>query len=122
MDTASLLLKHGANKEHRDNDGRTPLSLASMGPLSWAVESLLQEGANKEHQDKDGMTPLSLASMNGQGFEVMLLLRSYDAPFEDRIAELLSPRYIQRKYSRKECQYSKYIKQKDNLYCSILQS
>ncbi|KAJ3553638.1 hypothetical protein NM688_g3503 [Phlebia brevispora] len=74
----SLLLKGGADVNHRNRQGHTALSLASMSSVTWGedrkrsvpVRWLLQHGANPDIPDNGGFTP----RMNGQYSKVITKL------------------------------------------------
>lgn len=62
-----LLLVRGANIEHRDKKGFTPLILAATGGFDKIVEILLSNVANMEAQsERTKDTPLSLACSGGR--------------------------------------------------------
>lgn len=62
-----LLLVRGANIEHRDKKGFTPLILAATGGFDKIVEILLNNAANMEAQsERTKDTPLSLACSGGR--------------------------------------------------------
>lgn len=71
-----LLLKHGANKEHRNVSDYTPLSLAASGGYVDIIGVLLQHGAeiNSRTGSKLGISPLMLAAMNGHEAATQVLL------------------------------------------------
>ncbi|MDR3285591.1 MAG: ankyrin repeat domain-containing protein [Holosporales bacterium] len=58
INDAKTLLKNGADKEAKDNDGETPLHVAAWKGSIEIVKVLLAAGANKEGKDYYGMTPL----------------------------------------------------------------
>jgi len=61
-----LLLEHGVDLNLRDNEGRTPLSLATLClPDQTLLRLLLDYGANRDEIDKDGWTPLHFACKRG---------------------------------------------------------
>ncbi|VDM96170.1 unnamed protein product [Thelazia callipaeda] len=71
-----ILLKRGANKEHRNVSDYTPLSLAASGGYVDIVNSLLNSGAeiNSRTGSKLGISPLMLAAMNGHAPATKILL------------------------------------------------
>lgn len=73
-----LLLKHGANKEHRNLSDYTPLSLAASGGYVEIIQFLLNSGAeiNSRTNSKLGISPLMLAAMNGHEEATRLLLEN----------------------------------------------
>ncbi|XP_035703978.1 ankyrin repeat domain-containing protein 17 isoform X5 [Folsomia candida] len=75
-EVVELLLKRGANKEHRNVSDYTPLSLAASGGFVNIIKLLLQTGAeiNSRTGSKLGISPLMLAAMNGNTSAVRLLL------------------------------------------------
>jgi ankyrin repeat protein len=69
-----LLLDQGAERESRDDAGRTPLSWAAKNGEEAVVKLLLDQGADREPRDDAGRTPLSLAAARGREAVVKLLL------------------------------------------------
>ena len=69
-----VLLENGADVNHPDFDGMTPLCLACMLGRKNIVQLLLQGKADVNHWDRHGRTPLLLASANGHHNVVKLLL------------------------------------------------
>ena len=77
--TAGALVKAGANVEAKDNDGYTPLIIASAKGHLDTVTYLVKEcGANVEAKAYDGNTALALAKKNGKS-DVEQYLRSKGA-------------------------------------------
>lgn len=72
------MLKHGANKEHRNLSDYTPLSLAASGGYVEIIQFLLNSGAeiNSRTNSKLGISPLMLAAMNGHEEATRLLLEN----------------------------------------------
>lgn len=61
------MLVRGANIEHRDKKGFTPLILAATGGFDKIVEILLNNSAHMEAQsERTKDTPLSLACSGGR--------------------------------------------------------
>ncbi len=58
----SELIKHGANKNYRMPDGRTPLHYAAIKSDSGALSILLESGMKPDVTDNIGRTPLHVAS------------------------------------------------------------
>jgi ankyrin repeat protein len=70
-----LLLEKGAELEFKDNDGRTPLSLAAGYRHEAVVKLLLMKaGVDPNSYDKHGRTPLWWAAASGHEAVVRLLL------------------------------------------------
>lgn len=61
----SLLLKHSANPNVRDSQGRTVLDLAILWCLTDTVKLLLLNGADPNFKAKNGKTPLMKAAILG---------------------------------------------------------
>jgi ankyrin repeat protein len=83
FDVASLLLKHGADCNSRDDCGRAPLHRVSQGGQVVMAESsleiarlLVKSGANVNVTDIDGWTPLHAAAKSGYREIAELLLES----------------------------------------------
>lgn len=76
MNVLSLLLKHGASvNSAAEDDGSTPLLIATQGQHRQAVETLLAHGADPNATRGDGVTPLYIACQNGYTDLVEPLLR-----------------------------------------------
>eukprot|EP00118_Oscarella_pearsei_P003104 m.12968 g.12968 ORF g.12968 m.12968 type:complete len:2147 (+) comp24414_c0_seq2:49-6489(+) len=83
-DLVELLLRKGADLEHRDKKGYTPLILSATAGHSSTVDILLQHGAVIETQsDRTKDTALSLACSGGR-LEVVEILLAHSADFEHR--------------------------------------
>ena len=83
LDVASLLLKHGADYESRDDRGRAPLHRVSQGGQLVMAQSsleiarlLLNSGANVNATDDQGWTPLHAAARSGYRDIAELFLES----------------------------------------------
>jgi ankyrin repeat protein len=87
-----LLATSKANPDARDEDGRTPLSIAAEVGVEPLVELLLSTGeVDPDAKDKDGRTPLSWAAKNGgEGIvEVLLATGRVDPDVKDEVVKLL---------------------------------
>lgn len=74
-DIASFLIKHGANIEAVDGNGRTPLLLAAEdNQASGLSEMLLYAGSRIDVTDNNGRTPLMAASRSGSLAVVKMLI------------------------------------------------
>jgi ankyrin repeat protein len=62
---AALLLGHGANLDHQDAEGKTPLGVAAAYGHAEMVALLLDHDASLEHQDISRMTCLCIAAERG---------------------------------------------------------
>lgn len=71
----SVLLQHGANKEHADENGCTPLLNAAKFGNDKCLELLYKSGANLECQDKRGNNALLLAAKHAQDGVIPILLK-----------------------------------------------
>ena len=69
-----LLLEHGAGPNARNDDGATPLHVASRAGRLKVVERLLELGANLHARDNEGRTPLHAASGMGKVAVAQLLI------------------------------------------------
>lgn len=75
-----LLLKEKVNVDKKNEDGKTPLSIAACRGFSKAVCSLLRQGADPTLIDNDGFSPLFIAAQYGHAQTVLDLLDGYDPP------------------------------------------
>lgn len=63
LDSAKLLLAHGANVNNQNTEFSTPLHHAAAQDRADMVKLLLDEGADIEARDHWGLTPIALAAM-----------------------------------------------------------
>jgi len=69
-----LLIAHGAEIDHLDNDGKSPLFYAAGNGHIKVVELLINHGAKVDQLDNDGTSPLFYAAGNGHIKVVELLI------------------------------------------------
>lgn len=73
----NLLLNNSADKNSKDNNGRTLLSVAAKLGNLVEVELLLNRRTNGKSKDSSGQTPLSLVVQYGQIFCSETTLRQW---------------------------------------------
>lgn len=78
LEIVQLLIRHGANVNGRDADGRTPLMMAVMHNWEDAARALLAAKASVEARDGEGRTVADYADRKAIGIEEML--RSSGSP------------------------------------------
>ena len=76
---AGMLMDKGANPEARDENGNTPLLIASSTDAIRSVEYLLQRGVNSRAKNDDGEEALLKAAHFGNIAIVKILLEKYNA-------------------------------------------
>jgi ankyrin repeat protein len=69
-----VLLEHGADINKAQNDGCTPLHMASQQGHVDVVRVLLEQGADINKAKNNGCTPLFMASQDGHVDVVRVLL------------------------------------------------
>jgi ankyrin repeat protein len=74
VEMAALLLQHHANMEAVDDQGETPLSIASVVPNYDLIKLYIQRKANTNVANMRGESPLKRAAQNGAAKDVELLL------------------------------------------------
>jgi len=62
LESARVLLQHGADANFKEHSGWTPLHIASRHPFDDLAQSLLDHGANPNASNTNGITPLHEAS------------------------------------------------------------
>jgi ankyrin repeat protein len=62
LDNVKYQLKHGANVNSQDNNGKTALHEASIMGWTDIIETLINAGANVNLKDNEGKIPLPLFS------------------------------------------------------------
>ena len=79
-----MLLKHSADVNSQDEDGRTPLHDAiwgsgSKGDYPQIVQLLLERGADMNARDTHHQTPLHIASMSPTTLDIVRTLLEHGA-------------------------------------------
>ena len=74
------MLAIGADPNEADGEGRTPLTVASMGGPVEMIQALLAAGARVDLAASDGWTPLMFAARTGNVAGVKTLLAAKPAP------------------------------------------
>ncbi|KAH6868130.1 hypothetical protein BKA58DRAFT_386328 [Alternaria rosae] len=77
LEAATLLLKAGADVNHRDREGRTPLFFAARRHAVEFVAMYLRRGANAIARNKAGQTALTIV-LGQQAPQKGSLRRRYD--------------------------------------------
>ena len=81
-EVCAVLVDHGADLEEADQDGNTPVLLATKGCHSSTVSALFESGAKINVSDKAGLTPLLVATQAGH-IGLMEQLLEYGARVKD---------------------------------------
>ena len=76
LDILKVIVESGANVNHADKDGMTPLIIASQQGYEMIVDYLIAKGAKVNTEDYSGSTSLMLASQHGRGNVVKKLIDS----------------------------------------------
>ena len=100
------LLSSGADINLRDDDGQSPLFVASKYGLCDVVKYLLISGADINLCDDDGESPLFVASQKGE-YDVVKCLLSSGAEINLRNKRGQSPLFVASKYGL--CDVVKYL-------------
>ena len=80
MDALKELLQGGADKDEKDDEGRTALHFAcGYGEIACS-EELIKAGADVDAKDGNDNTPLHYAAGYGQAEAIKLLLNRYLSP------------------------------------------
>lgn len=94
---ARYLLQKGANPDHADKDGTTPMALAIRLNFTDAVESLIRHKANVNAPNRSGETPLIIAVQLDKPQIVRLLIKAGANPdITDNLAGLSARDYATR--------------------------
>jgi hypothetical protein len=80
VDTAELLVRHGADVEHRRADGRTPYAVAELNGNRAVAEWLLEHGASGELSEVDRLVA---AASRGERAKVDAMIRERPALREE---------------------------------------
>lgn len=91
FDVAQLLIEHGANVNHQDSNGTTPLMRAAQS-MPEIIELLIEKGANIEDKDNKGKTAFQWAVDSKENVSIYLLAKEMKKkdPHYKKIADILS--------------------------------
>lgn len=78
-ESITTLLDHGADIHAKDEEGNTPLHLATSNQNNQVVALLLDRGADINTENKDGDTPLHLAIYHDRSPDIIPLLLAQGA-------------------------------------------
>lgn len=92
-ESASILLRKGADVDSLNFNRQTPLWFAAMHGHASVVKVLLENNADIERRDKNGTTPLYIASKEGHEAVVSMLLDN-NAKFESSNRHRKTPLHI----------------------------
>lgn len=90
LEALKCLMALGADMEIRDENGRTPLLLASFVGWNEGIELLINGGAYVDTQDHQGASPLNLAVMF-QNFEIVKLLCDHGSNVNIQTQKKITP-------------------------------
>ena len=77
MKALNLLIRYGANVNHKDNMGRTALSYAAELQSNDAIRALVKNNVDPNIEDNNGNTPLLYCSMVDNAVGIGMLTKSY---------------------------------------------
>lgn len=99
------LLQRGANPNHEDSQGQTPLSYAcGRGRISAARAIAGQPGVSVDHRDRHGTTPLQMAAAKGQLEVVRWLVQDCAAKVDTSLPlSMDSPLHAAAKHGHLDC-------------------
>lgn len=75
---ASTLVSKGASLEIKDNNGHTPLLIATLNNNRELIEMLLEKGADIAAVNKEGDSPLSIAKKNNYE-DILKVLKKFSS-------------------------------------------
>ena len=91
------LLQKGANPDHADKEGTTPMALAIQLNFTDAVEALIRQKANVNAANRSGETPLIIAVQLDKAQMVRMLIKAGANPdVTDNLAGLSARDYATR--------------------------
>jgi len=67
LDNVKLLVEHGADINHQDKSGTTPLMQAVLGTMYEVALYLLRQGGDPNLSNKHGVNPVALVERFGEG-------------------------------------------------------
>ena len=101
VERAALMISGGADVNQTNDDGCTPLFIASWYGRTKVVEKLLEAGADVNQATNNGMTPLIIASWKGHT-EVVEKLLEAGADVNQADNHGWTPLYNASRFGRKE--------------------
>ncbi|KAK8010116.1 hypothetical protein PG990_009081 [Apiospora arundinis] len=93
LETATLLINHGADVNFRNVSGWSPLSIAHSEGYHDLARLLVDRGADYKHQDSDGYAQLHSAAAVGE-LELVRLLINHGAEVNAQTTERETPLYF----------------------------
>jgi ankyrin repeat protein len=100
------LLEHGADADHRNDRGQTPLGGAAFKGYEEIIAALLEHGADIDADNGGGMTPLMFAAMFGRS-QVVAQLQAHGASLQRRNRLGISASFMVRVSRWIECLFQK---------------
>ena len=114
VDTALMLIEHGASVIEKDIDGDTPLHCACQRGHNATALMLIEQGSNLTERNEDGLRPIDVALRYGHSDLAAILKEKFVCAGLECLKPPTSQcsRCLRAFYSSKECQVADWRRHK----------